>query len=314
MAKGPKISNEVRRSIALVYLAHSDWKAKEIQEEVNRRLGGNGPGLSAVQKVLTPMRDPERQKQLSETGLDEPWSLGSMGTKPEYELPPEIIPIVLELKRARELSIKNTDPERVASANRIFRVRELEKLPGWVVKFHDGPQPFSVREAKWVARIRYVLPSEVTTEEIGMWAHIYAEFEKGCELADVECDTTNLDIGLSIGDYFVYLEWTLVKDIHDYAQQAVKDTEIKLFGYTLEDVELTPLAWALYCVWIDAITTRAKKWSSFSIEEQLETTKRLRNWVLEQEPVEELMLPEKLLAEIQYTRLIEKTVRNEITQ
>ena len=63
MAKGPVIPDDVKRDIAEVYLEHRDWRAKEIQSEVNSRLrkrnykiNPDWPGLSAVQKQLTQIR------------------------------------------------------------------------------------------------------------------------------------------------------------------------------------------------------------------------------------------------------------------
>ena len=48
MAKGPIITDRTRQIIAEVYLQHTDWRAKEIQDQVNRRMSGYGPGLSAI--------------------------------------------------------------------------------------------------------------------------------------------------------------------------------------------------------------------------------------------------------------------------
>ena len=100
MAKGPLITNEIIQLIARVYLEHPEWRAKEIQNEVNTqlrkrspRVNPDWPGLNAVQKALTKIRkrDNERPSELKE--LDMPWSTASLA---KYPVSPEALPAVLK--------------------------------------------------------------------------------------------------------------------------------------------------------------------------------------------------------------------------
>lgn len=309
MAKGPIITAAVRLLISEIYIAHPDWRAKEVQCEVDKRLHGKGPGLSAVQKELAEIRKRDEDRSPESKGLDRPWSLASLVIKSEYELPPEVIPIVLEAKRQRSLDIKQSLS--AEAAKRIVHIRHIVEdirtpRSQWFLKSLDEPiQPFSVREAKWIARIYHVLKDRETPEAIGRWAHHYAEYEKACELAGVTCNTSCVDIGLLIGDYGAYLQWTIEEAMSDisYGQKEAHDIERNVFGHTLKDIELTPLGWTLYHLWLSSIVSSAQKWPNLSTKEREDVVKRLRAWVLEQEPVEELRHPEELLKEVQYSKL-----------
>jgi hypothetical protein len=317
MAKGPVITEKVRRIIAEVYLQHRDWRAKEIQNEVDKRLNGNGPGLSAVQKILTRMREKEEQILNQGANLDAPWSLGSLGMKPEYELPPGIIPLVLDLKRAREVDIKLYDPNRLISrVKRKFKPEDQEMLRGEFAKVEKRQRHlpyFSLREARWVARISNVLSGRVSAAEIGWWAFLYADFEKACELAGVTCDTSELDSALSLGDLHGYTSWVLLRKLPGHAQGEAEYIEAFLFGQTLDYFKLSALSWDLYCTWLNCIVNNSKKWLSLSGDEQKDLVKRLRIWAGEQEQVEELRRPDQLLEEVQYVSPIGEAYGNHNT-
>ena len=298
MAKGPKVNDKIRQLIASVYLAHPDWKAKEIQEEVNQRLGGKGPGLSAVQKTLTPMRDPERQTQLLKTGLDEPWNLGSVTLGPDYELPPEVIPVVLETKRVRNKMAKykgaGADVKLEAIVKPDINAPEAKEMFEFWAR---DMGLFTVREAKWVTRIFYVLKGRATIEEIALWAFTYADNEHTSELAEVKLDTAPLDIGLSFGDLAAYLNWAITTVLPP--KRSSQDIEIELLGQNLEDIKLTQNGLALYLTWLSG-AKQGKKWSDLTVEEKKNWGKRLRVWVLERESIEEFNAPAELLEEIGY--------------
>jgi len=118
MPLGRQITKEVRQLIARVYLEHPDWRAKEIQAEVNSRLENpSWPGLSAVQKELAKIR---RKQIRSPNPEDEPWSVAIR----HDGIPPGALPSVLK---------------------------------AWIYAREHFKTAFTVREAKWVARLCYVL-------------------------------------------------------------------------------------------------------------------------------------------------------------
>jgi hypothetical protein len=138
MPKGPTITHRVRELIAKVHYEHTDWRAKEVQHEVNALLakGHPGlnpdwPGLSAIQKELNRLRK-------SPNPQDKPWN---MLTLSEYELPPEALPAVLH---------------------------------AWFHTRLNSSHPFTVREAKWVARLHCIMKD---IDQLTKIAHDYASGE-----------------------------------------------------------------------------------------------------------------------------------------
>lgn len=120
MAKGRCLNDNVRLLISEVYQAHPDWPAKMIKHEVNRRLGQeNWPGLSAVQKELGGIKE----RLITENFQERPWNTDALDKYPQYAISPETLPIVLKVWKSC-----------------------IEKDRG-----------FTVREAKWVSRLSYVI-------------------------------------------------------------------------------------------------------------------------------------------------------------
>jgi len=304
MAKGPIITDEIKRIIAGVYDAHRDWRAKQVQFAVNERLHGSGPGLSAVQKVLTEIRKRDEYRTPELKGLDEPWSLASSSINPNYELPPEAIPIVLEAKRIRNLYIKRQLRGELTSEH-ITKIRHMAEKRGTpaaqmlIEQLEEPILPLSVREAQWIARIYYVFKDKVISEEIAVWAGYYAGYEKECELAGITCNTSDTDNGLLWGDIRLYSLWRLMRHIPDKQREKVEDIERNIFGHILEGMELSPMGWTLYRLWLELIIGKTRgKWLKLSTKELEDVAKRLRDWVLEQEPVEEFSHPKELLKEL----------------
>jgi len=89
MAKGRVVDDTTKLLIANVYREHPDWRAKEIQAEVNKRLGQDWPGLSVVQKELSKIRENLKV----DNPQDKPWGMATLDT---YPIPPETLPIVLK--------------------------------------------------------------------------------------------------------------------------------------------------------------------------------------------------------------------------
>lgn len=160
MAKGPKITGDVRLRIAAVYLENPNWRAKEIQHEVNSqlrkenpRLETDWPGLSAVQKELTKIR--KGHVKVKQRGLDEPFSLASLA---KYNIPPEAVPVIMWVYRKR------------------LREEEIH---------------FTIRQALWIARLHTFFNPATDVED---WAFVYALREELCEILGAPFFTRDLDV------------------------------------------------------------------------------------------------------------------------
>ena len=138
MPRGPAITPRVRELIVRVYYEHTDWTAKEVQNEVNTlvrkghiSLKPDWPGLSAVQKELNSLRK-------SPNPQDRPWNILTLS---EYKLPADALPVVLE---------------------------------AWVHTTLNSSRAFTIREAKWVAWLHYVITD---TSQLTKVACSYALWE-----------------------------------------------------------------------------------------------------------------------------------------
>lgn len=160
MAKGPVIPDDVKRDIAEVYLEHRDWRAKEIQSEVNSRLlkrnprlSPDWPGLSAVQKQLTQIR--KKYKNTYPDPEDEKWTIATLE---QYPIHSEALPFVLQV---------------------------------WA-EFESKNEKLTIREAKWVARL-YTVTRECPFNYLTTFVDNYASAELATKIAGINWDSTLLD-------------------------------------------------------------------------------------------------------------------------
>lgn len=115
MAKGPIVTEKVRGLVLQVGLIdHEDWPAKMVQSEANERLGGKGPQLSSIQKIL---REARKNNEKVSPGLEDSWSLGASA---KTNIPPE----------------DNQD---------LLKIWKRCTIVGMT---------FTIREAQWVSRLR----------------------------------------------------------------------------------------------------------------------------------------------------------------
>jgi len=135
MAKGTVITPEIEAIIARVYRDHPKWKAPKVRHEVRTLLYSEKregrltvsdqeikkwPSLSVVQKVLAKVR----KQALQPSSEDQPWTIFTLD---DYPIPLEALPRVLQ-------------------------------------EYHSGSIGdrgcFTIRHAKWVARLSVVEPPE----------------------------------------------------------------------------------------------------------------------------------------------------------
>lgn len=89
MAKGRIIDKEVKLLIARKYRDHPDWPAKMIKAAINKELKQDWPGLSAIQKELSKIKE----RVLIDNPEDKTWCVAN------YFVPPETLPIILKVKK-----------------------------------------------------------------------------------------------------------------------------------------------------------------------------------------------------------------------
>jgi hypothetical protein len=123
MPRGHLITSETRSRIADVLIRNPTWIAKEIQAEVDRQMGGRAPGLSAVQKEVTKLRKRVAKAPASE--LDKSWNLSTLS---EHDLPPKIIPILIEMQKLKK-----------------------------GIWYSPTATELTVRQARWVCRLYYLI-------------------------------------------------------------------------------------------------------------------------------------------------------------
>ena len=94
MAKGQVLPDEVKALITRVYLKQPHYRAKEIQAEVhtllrekNPRISPDWPGLSTVQKTISPIRS------LPQDPEDSRWSIYTLAFS---DISADALPVVLE--------------------------------------------------------------------------------------------------------------------------------------------------------------------------------------------------------------------------
>jgi hypothetical protein len=119
MAKGRFVDDTTRLAIADVHREHPDWPAKMIKDEVHKRLKQDWPGLSAIQKELSKIRE----RLAPENPQEKAWNRDSLDKFPQIVITPEVIPTVLKV---------------------------------WKSRIEKGSL-FTIREAKWVSRLSCVL-------------------------------------------------------------------------------------------------------------------------------------------------------------
>jgi len=159
MAKGDIITEEVREIIVDVYLVHPDWLAKEVMNEVHRRLGKRKskgytwPGLISIRKILAEMRKQSPSKE------DQPWSIATL--QKHQVISPDALPSVLK---------------------------------AWVYAREQLKAEFTVREAKWVGRLCYVLKDNI--DILTSTAILYARRELIAEIKGEFSDSFEEDLKL----------------------------------------------------------------------------------------------------------------------
>lgn len=172
MAKGTFINENVKALIAHVSEAHPGWGATKIQRGVvaqlndprspfyNKYADKNWPGVSAVGTYLREIKEKVAAALPAIRALDKPWTLSE--------------------------SISRNIP--AEATNDLLKIRLWCLVVG---------RTFTIREAKWVAYLRGVVPPGTLLSN----AYTYAIRERACDLVKMEGSyTDDLDTRLSLSD------------------------------------------------------------------------------------------------------------------
>lgn len=246
MAKGPFVTDEIRRLIAQVHIEHPDWYAKQVKDEVNRLSDGQGPGISAIQKELT--RINHRRKGLTDI-QENLWSLGLLSNPEVPDLPADSIPVVLKV---------------------LFqRIKKKGRL-------------VTIREAKWIGRLHYL---EQDIDKLSLYTQFYAGAEQACEAANVTFDSIEMDLSIINGQLpLIFFKWltstNVIKDSEkkEVGEVLAHNIELELLGRRLGSVDLSGKAWFLYILELLKLSA-SSKWTTLPKENQESLILSLQEYV-----------------------------------
>jgi len=216
LPKGPRITAEVKRFIAEVNDEHPEWVAKEVKNEVQSRLEYIGHQA-----------------------------------KPDW---PGITAIQIELKNIRAKREKGPLP--IDGPWSIGRLAEDNIPAGAVSKVLEiqliraKHEPLTIREAVWIGRL-HTVTDEIM--ELAIWAAMYADREKVCDIANLEKDTSDLDstVQSKLVTGILYFPWlfgkTWVPD--SYKKQIAEEQTLKyerLWDLELDRPDFSLNGWLIY--------------------------------------------------------------------
>ena len=211
--KRKNVDSVVTREVAAFLLDNPGYTGKDLKKNIERSLKRKGLNYNFTERTYQNIKA-KIWPNIGDSTLDKPWDMGSLNHNP---IPSESIPILLSLQNSKR---------------------------------SEGQPMMTVREAKWLSRL-YSLGQFVGTGSdrlqsanvMATRAQAYALREKVCEVAGVDCDTSDLDQGL-LGDFNIALdkwEWRFLFDIITKTgpDHLIKDEKtLRTTLYTLETMAL----------------------------------------------------------------------------
>lgn len=158
MAKGDVITEKVKEIVIDVFLTHPNWLAKEIMSEVHRRLGRKKSKGFTWPGLISIRKILAEIRKKSPSKEDLPWSLAKPVT--DQFIPSDTLPFVLR---------------------------------AWVYVREYLKGEFTVREAKWVARLCYIVKD---LDMLTSTAIMYARRELIAEITGESNDSFEEDLKL----------------------------------------------------------------------------------------------------------------------
>lgn len=115
-----------REFVRDIFLSHPDWNARQIYDRYLILIGDTSMAvtLNAVQKHVEILRGPI--KQLGDTGLDSPWSIGSCE---KHDIPTDIISTLIEYEQAGQPKFTNRQAKWFAKLKPVVFEMSAAKRP-----------------------------------------------------------------------------------------------------------------------------------------------------------------------------------------
>jgi hypothetical protein len=185
MAKGAYLTPRIRELITRIYLddrqirpteAHKLLLQKMKAEGLHEIFGPSFPSISTVSKELKSLREKDEARSSTSKGLDEPWTIASVGPLSEYPIPAEAMPTVMAIYRKAPIVSRQLTPE----GEVVYRMLE-------------GGRQLTIRQAQWIARLYKVIDDP---DLLWDWAWSYAMQEWVAEVTGKPFFFPELDVEL----------------------------------------------------------------------------------------------------------------------
>lgn len=227
--KGSKnINSRLEYLVLLIKAQNPGWSAERVGQYL-ARANKNLPILKkrTIQKILA---EGKTSLEFLNKDFEKPWHLG-LATETEYEISPEAIAAIFEVQKWLEEAKDNPN---IATTG----------IKEWTENFTNGKMttniwPLTIREAGWISRlykVNYPLtepeklylaihkqpivdyrPLVENTSRLWYAAKTYADYQRLCEIAKVDFDTSRLDEAIRKGNigrtkYDLFFEYKSKKD------------------------------------------------------------------------------------------------------
>ncbi|MBN1369959.1 MAG: hypothetical protein JW954_06975 [Dehalococcoidaceae bacterium] len=144
-------SEVIEGHVAKLLVRNRKYTAKELKDKVEHELGGR---YSFTERTYLNIKN-KLLKDFSEDPIDAPWSVGACL---KFDIPGEIVPLLLEVKRNIP----------------------LEEI-------------FTIRTAQWVAKLHNLIPDRKDLSHLYYISTYYGLYEQICEMANIPFNTTKPD-------------------------------------------------------------------------------------------------------------------------
>lgn len=198
------------------------------------------PGIRKTQQILKEARREYEGLPDEIKKMDKPWTLVSSS---KFEIPSDALPTVLKIWK-----------------------QELN----WF-------QPFTIRQAKWVARLYKVIPEDLIL--LAYWSNLYAITERMCDMLSIDFNSESFDAAL------VMSPWELLTALWTGAvklTEATKEFPLHELIQVSQNnkVDLKEELDGITKLWLDYFR-KGPKWQQLDAEQREWIRGRLRLWVLE---------------------------------
>jgi hypothetical protein len=166
MAKGSYVTPKIKELLGQIYVgnrqirpgdAHRLLLNKMKAVHLDEIFGPSFPSISTVSKELKSLRQKDEARSSESQGLDEPWTIASVGPLSKYPIPAEAMPAVMAIYKKAPIVSRKVTPEGQVVYRTLESSREL-----------------TIREAQWIARLYKLIDDP---DLLWDWAWFYAQQE-----------------------------------------------------------------------------------------------------------------------------------------